>query len=277
MTVKPLKIGMLGAGTVGAGVYEILAGRINNPHRSIIVTKIAVRDTSKPREFNILSHTTITSDVNSILDDDEIELVVEVMGGVGVAKDFVIGALKRGKSVVTANKALIAENLTEIENLVHEMGGRVKFGFEAAVCGGIPIISVLQNCYNGDVINEIMGICNGTTNYMLGKMENGAEYSDVLAEAQSLGFAEADPTADVEGHDVRAKIAILARLAFGTTVPVESVPCTGITQISPIDFSYAKSMSCTIKLIGCARRLSQYGEYDGALSVYVTPMVCLCH
>ena len=118
------------------------------------------------------------------------------------------------------------------------------------------------------------GICNGTTNYMLGKMEQGAEYEDVLKEAQDLGFAEADPTADVEGHDVQAKIAILAKLAFGTSVPMKtSIPCLGISQLTSVDFEYAKLLGCTIKLVGTATRLSEYGEHDGALSVYVAPKV----
>lgn len=117
------------------------------------------------------------------------------------------------------------------------------------------------------------GICNGTTNYMLGKMENGIDYGAVLKEAQALGFAEADPTADVEGHDVRAKIAIIAKLAFGTTVPVDSIPCKGITSISSIDFEYAKLLGCTIKLVGTAERLSDFSEHDGAVSISVTPKV----
>mmetsp|Transcript_151 Transcript_151/g.300 ORF Transcript_151/g.300 Transcript_151/m.300 type:complete len:316 (+) Transcript_151:437-1384(+) len=147
----------------------------------------------------------------------------------------------------------------------------VKFGYEASVCGGIPIIHTLQSAYKGDIINEVSGICNGTTNFMLGKMEDGADYDDVLKEAQDLGFAEADPTADVAGHDVRAKIAILAKLAFGITVPIDTIPCIGITEISVVDFAYAKSMGCTIKLVGTAVRQSEFGEHDGALSVYVSP------
>jgi len=142
------------------------------------------------------------------------------------------------------------------------------------VCGGIPIIQTLHGAYTGDTIHEVMGICNGTTNYMLGKMELGADYDEVLKEAQDLGFAEADPTADVEGHDVRAKIAILAKLAFGTTIsPVESIPCRGISAVTAVDFEYAKLLGCTIKLVGTAARLSQYGEHDGPLSVYVAPKV----
>lgn len=184
-------------------------------------------------------------------------------------------AVKSGKSVVTANKALIAEHLEEVVKLLNEANDgskkSVKFGYEASVCGGIPIIHTLSSGYKGDIINEVMGICNGTTNYMLGKMEDGVDYDEVLKEAQDLGFAEADPAADVEGYDVRAKIAILAKLAFGTTVPIETIPCMGITNVSVVDFGYAKSMGCTIKLIGTAARQSQFGEHDGALSVYVSP------
>lgn len=184
------------------------------------------------------------------------------MGGTSLARTVVLEALKRGKSVVTANKALIAEYLDEIHSAVEQSGNKgVMFGYEAAVAGGIPVISTLQHCYAGDIINEIGGIINGTTNYMLGKMEGGANYDEVLKEAQDLGFAETDPTADVEGHDVRAKIAILAKLAFGTTVDIDEIPCNGITQISAVDFEYAKLLNCTIKLIGTASRRSQFGEY----------------
>jgi len=295
---RPLRIGMIGAGTVGGGVYELIMNRLGGSKSSSssdsskktstpptpIITKICVRDATKPRDFTIdAASTTIVTDVQSILDDDDIDLVVEVAGGVTFAKDAVYASLKKGKSVVTANKALIAENLDEIASIVEDANNNsttttttenapsVKFGYEASVCGGIPIIHALQSTYSGDIINEITGICNGTTNYMLGKMEAGADYDEVLKEAQDLGFAEADPTADVEGHDVRAKIAILAKLAFGTTVPVESIPCVGITNVSVIDFDYARSMGCTIKLIGTAARQSRFGERDGALSVYVSP------
>mmetsp|Transcript_26011 Transcript_26011/g.40836 ORF Transcript_26011/g.40836 Transcript_26011/m.40836 type:complete len:435 (-) Transcript_26011:109-1413(-) len=271
------RIGMIGAGTVGGGVYEIIMNRLKSS--SATITKICVRDANKPRDFQIDPSTTqVVTDVSSILNDDSINLVVEVAGGTTFAKDAVFAALKGGKSVVTANKALIAEYLDEIVTLVDEVNndGRsekdaVKFGYEASVCGGIPIIHTLQSTYKGDIINEVSGICNGTTNYMLGKMEEGADYDDVLKEAQDLGFAEADPTADVAGHDVRAKIAILAKLAFGITVPIDTIPCMGITEISVVDFDYAKSMGCTIKLVGTAVRQSEFGEHDGALSVYVSP------
>jgi len=156
--------------------------------------------------------TSIVTDVNSIIEDDDIDMVVEVMGGVGLAKTVVMQSLKNGKSVVTANKALIAECIDEIKASVLASKGKTRFAYEASVCGGIPIIQALQGCFTGDIIHEVMGICNGTTNYMLGKMEEGADYGEVLKEAQDLGFAEADPSADVEGHDVRAKISILAKL-----------------------------------------------------------------
>lgn len=279
---------MIGAGTVGGGVYELIMNRLGGVNSNgsstskssssptPIITKICVRDATKPRDFTIDDSTQIVTDVQSILDDSDIDLVVEVAGGVTFAKDAVYASLKSGKSVVTANKALIAENLEEIVDMLNEQNKdttkrSVKFGYEASVCGGIPIIHALQSSYTGDIINEVMGICNGTTNYMLGKMEDGVDYDEVLKEAQDLGFAEADPTADVEGHDVRAKIAILAKLAFGTTVPVETIPCMGITNVSVVDFAYAKSMGCTIKLIGTAVRQSKFGEHDGALSVYVSP------
>lgn len=266
---------------IGGGVYEIIMNRLKST--SATITKICVRDANKPRDFQIDSSITqVVTDVSSILNDDSIDLVVEVAGGTAFAKDAVFTALKAGKSVVTANKALIAEYLDEIVALVDQVnnaaGSRgkeekkvVKFGYEASVCGGIPIIHTLQSAYKGDIINEVSGICNGTTNYMLGKMEDGADYDEVLKEAQDLGFAEADPTADVAGHDVRAKIAILAKLAFGITVPIDTIPCMGITDISVVDFAYAKSMGCTIKLVGTAVRQSEFGEHDGALSVYVSP------
>ncbi|KAL7540664.1 hypothetical protein ACHAXR_010281 [Thalassiosira sp. AJA248-18] len=262
---------------LGGGISRNTSSSTNKASPPIIITKICVRDSSKPRDFWIdTSHTQIVEDLQSILNDEEIDLVVEVAGGVtSDIKDAVYASIKSGKSVVTANKALIAENLEEIAHLLAEANntknGSVKFGYEASVCGGIPIIHTLQSGYKGDIINEVMGICNGTTNYMLGKMEEGVDYEDVLEEAQDMAFADEDPTADVEGHHVRAKIAILAKLAFGTTVPVESIPCIGITNVSVVDFEYAKSMGCTIKLIGSAVRKSLYGEHDGALSVYVSP------
>ena len=292
---------MIGAGTVGGGVYEIIMNRLGggkgtppNDGASLssssssssskaptpIITKICVRDASRPRNFHVdPAITKIVTDLSSMVNDPDIDMVVEVAGGVTFAKDAVYASIRNGKSVVTANKALIAENMEELismlgdanENEANARRGGVRFGYEASVCGGIPVIHALQSCYAGDIINEVMGICNGTTNFMLGKMEEGADYDAVLREAQELGFAEADPSADVEGYDVRAKIAILAKLAFGVSVPIDTIPCMGITNVSVVDFAYAKSMGCTIKLVGTAVRKSRFGEHDGALSVYVSP------
>eukprot|EP00611_Tribonema_gayanum_P019441 TRINITY_DN3364_c0_g1_i1.p1 TRINITY_DN3364_c0_g1~~TRINITY_DN3364_c0_g1_i1.p1 ORF type:complete len:478 (-),score=126.95 TRINITY_DN3364_c0_g1_i1:46-1479(-) len=272
-TPEPLNIGLFGGGTVGGGVYEIceesnkdfLAGI----GADVKISKICVRDTSKARDFSIGAHTTVVSDYKAILEDDSINCVVELMGGVTSAKDVVFEAIKRGKHVVTANKALLAQYLPEIQELLKQHP-EVHFAYEAAVCGGIPIINVLQNDFFGDKISKICGIMNGTTNFMLSKMESeGADYDDVLKEAQALGYAEADPTADVEGLDVQAKIALLAKLAFGATVPVDTVPCQGISQLSSADFEFARMMRSTIKLLGTAML-----NADGSkLSVFVSPVV----
>jgi homoserine dehydrogenase len=183
-------------GTVGGGVYELLKKHASS---NIIVKKICVRSLDKPRDFHVDSDCEFVTDPDAILKDSEIDCVVEVMGGTTVARTVVMEALAQKKPVITANKALLAMHLDQIV----AAAGTTPIAMEAAVCGGIPIIHALQTCYAGDTIKSISGIMNGTTNYMLCKMETGADYSEVLKEAQDLGFAEADPTADVEGHDVR--------------------------------------------------------------------------
>ncbi|KAJ8609175.1 hypothetical protein CTAYLR_008419 [Chrysophaeum taylorii] len=253
------KIGIVGGGVVGGGVYEILTSKF--PH-VCTVQSVAVRDLSKPRAW-ASAGTKFVDRWEAVVEDPEVEVVVEVMGGTTTAKECVFRALELGKAVVTANKALLAEYTDEVV-------GKAKgpLGFEAAVCGGIPIIATLQQHLAGDEISSVSGIMNGTTNFMLSKMESSnVDYGDVLKEAQELGFAEADPTADVEGHDVRAKIALLAKLAFGTTVSVEAIPTLGISRIQAVDFDYAKLLGATIRLLGTARK-------DGeSLSVYVAPHV----
>lgn len=306
---KPcLQIGMIGAGTVGGGVYEIIMGRLRSQQRlsmdtpsvspskrimthsptapSLIISKICVRDVHKARTFFIdKDATTIVTDISSIIDDKDIDIVVDAMlGDSDLSRMVVLESLKKGKSVVSANKSLIALQMDEIREAVLKVQQREQpfstssssrkrttFAFEAAVCGGIPIIQSLQSSFSGDIIHEIMGICNGTTNYILCKMEEGADYEDALREVQELGCSEEDISTDVQGYDVRAKIAILSKLAFGTTVDIDSIPCMGITEISSVDFEYAKLLGCTIKLIGTAERLSDFGEHDGDLSVYVAP------
>ena len=215
----------------------------------VAIEKICVRSLTKPRDFAAPA-TLFTTNPQDILDNESIDCVVEVMGGTGLAKTVVLEALQKGKSVVTANKALLAEHLDELRQAA--LAAKKPLLYEAAVCGGIPIINALQTAYTPDTITQLQGIANGTTNFMLTKMEAGADYMAVLKEAQDLGYAEADPTADVEGHDVRAKLALLAKLAFGTTIVPDSMACVGISQITAADFAYAKAQSCTIKLLGTA-------------------------
>jgi homoserine dehydrogenase len=287
-----LRIGMFGGGTVGGGVYEMIHGAVRSKQLqqqlalgsgsgpSIVISKICVRDTNKARDFDIdPSLTTVTSDPKDILQDDSINCIVEVMGGTTLAKDVVLDALRRGKSVVTANKALLAQELTTLQTLLQKSTSPAPvLAYEAAVCGGIPIIHTLQSCYQTSTrVSSIRGICNGTTNYILDKMEKNPslQYADVLVEAQQLGYAEADPTADVEGHDVRAKIALLAQLAFGQTMEQSNIPCVGITKVTKDDFAAgARGLGInhngpgfTIKLIGTA------AVDQDKLSVYVTPMM----
>jgi len=272
MSAEPLVVGMFGGGTVGGGVYQICKKKqelFKSLGADVRIKKICVKSLNKPRDFVVDSETEVVTDYSAILDDPEINCIVEVMGGVTDAKTVLFGALSKGKHVVTANKALLAKYLPELQDLLAR-NPQASFGFEAAVCGGIPIIHTLQQDYLGDDICKVLGIMNGTTNFMLTKMANqGADYADVLKEAQALGFAEADPTADVEGHDVQAKIALVAKLAFGVSVPMESIPTVGISSVSSIDFQYAAAMGSTIKLAGCAKL---NGNRD-QLSVYVSPVI----
>mmetsp|Transcript_2099 Transcript_2099/g.6401 ORF Transcript_2099/g.6401 Transcript_2099/m.6401 type:complete len:416 (-) Transcript_2099:314-1561(-) len=253
------RVGIVGGGVVGGGVYEILRSKFASV---CSVKAVAVRSLGKARDWTCGPETKLTESWREVVEDPEIEVVVEVCGGTTVARECVMKALELGKPVVTANKALLAEYCDEIAAAAKVLG------FEAAVCGGIPIIATLQQHLAGDEIESVSGIMNGTTNFMLSKMEaEGADYGDVLKEAQALGYAEADPTADVEGHDVRAKIALLAKLAFGATVPVESIPTEGISKIQSVDFEYAKLLGGTVRLLGTA------SFQEGRLAVYVAPHV----
>jgi len=261
-----MKVGLVGAGTVGGGVCEILRLRAEQLP-ALEVTKICVRDAAKKRDFEVPAGCEIVTDVNAIINDDSIEMVIELMGGVTVAKDVVMGALVKGKHVVTGNKALIAAHLPEIQAAAK--AGNAAFGYEAAVCGSIPIIAAMRRDYVGDTITAVMGIMNGTTNFILSKMESeGADYSDVLAEAQQLGYAETPPDFDVEGWDARSKLAILCKLAFGVFVPELNIPCAGITRIAAVDFEYAKQLQSTVKILGVASR-----NEDGSISAHVSTMV----
>lgn len=243
-----IKIALLGYGTIGSGVAEVLD--IN--HDSIAVKagqEIDIKYILDLRDFpGDKNENKIVHDYDVIVNDPEISVVVEAMGGVEPAYTFVKQALLAGKHVTTSNKALVAKHGPELLAIAREK--QINFLFEASVGGGIPIIRPLIACLTADVVEEITGILNGTTNYMMTKMsEEGLEFDDVLKDAQQKGYAEADPTADIEGHDACRKIAILTSLISGKQVEFEDIHCEGITNISAVDFKYAQAMGRSIKLL----------------------------
>lgn len=266
---------MFGCGTVGGGVYNLIQQRQKAWAKAgldIQITKICVRDPNKKRpdlDLNV-QQTTFVRTYDDILNDTTINCVLELMGGTDDAKRLVFQAISSDKHVITANKALVAQHLPELMKTLSQHPN-VRFGFEAAVCGGIPIIHTMQEGHLVDSIDTVLGIMNGTTNYMLTKMEKEAHaYADVLKEAQDLGFAEANPSADVDGLDVQSKIAILAKLAFGGTIVPDTVPTIGISRITQADFEYARMMNSTIKLLGVAKKDPHHHQ---RVSVYVSPIV----
>ena len=274
---KTVKVGLVGGGTVGGGIVEILQKKDTFVRDALGVdlqiTKIAVGNINKQRDFELPAGCVVTDQPLTLLDDPEIDLIVEVMGGTSLAKEVVVGAIKAGKSVVTANKALIAQDLPEINALLKSVNADreqpVQFGYEAAVCGGIPIIHALQTDFLGDDVTQLSGIINGCTNFMLSSMaEGGKSYSEALDEASQLGYAEADPTLDVGGFDARSKLSIMIKLAFGLDVDEEEIPCRGITEVTKTDFEYANLIGGTVKLLGIAK-LDAPGS--DRISAFVSP------
>ncbi len=264
-------IGIFGGGTVGGGIVEILTKKSayfkELTGSDLVVKTICVRDANKKRDFAIPEGCTVTDKYDDILTDPDIDMVVEVMGGTTDAKDIVFSSLKAGKDVVTANKALIAMYLPEIEETLAKMDTPVQFRYEAAVCGGIPVIRSFQSDFVGDEVSMISGIINGCTNFMLTEMDQfGRTYDEALTEASRLGYAEADPTLDVGGFDARSKLKILMRLGFGVEVPEDKIACRGITDLTKLDFDYAKMMGGTIKLLGVAERVE-----EGKITAFVSP------
>jgi homoserine dehydrogenase len=252
---------MLGAGTVGGGVVEVLK---SNP--AVKFVRVCVRDASKECDFELPEGCSITTDPEDLLKED-VDCLVEVAGGTGLANDLMIKAMAAGKSVVTANKAAISANIDDLAKA--SAAKQAPFLFEAAVCGGIPIINTMRSGLQGDRAERIAGIMNGTTNYILTRMAGeGVSYTDVLGDAQRLGYAEADPAADVEGWDARSKLCILAKMGFGLTLDEEAMWCQGITKIRKDDFDYMKLMNCTIKILGVAS-VSDAGK--GTVNAYVSP------
>ena len=263
------KIALLGYGTIGSGVAEVL--RINK--ESIAKKagdKIEIKYILDLRKFpGDPNEDKIVHDYDVILNDPEIAVVVEAMGGVEPAYTFTKNALLAGKSVATSNKALVAKHGAELIALAGEKN--LNFLFEASVGGGIPIIRPLISCLTADVVEEITGILNGTTNYMMTKMsEEGSEFEDVLKDAQQKGYAEADPTADIEGHDACRKIAILTSLVSGQQVDFEDIHCEGITKISATDIKYAKALGRSIKLLASSRLVD--GKYCALVAPFMLPV-----
>lgn len=250
-----IKIGLLGFGTVGVGVYELLqknAAKITQlSGTTITVEKILVHNKEK-HQAAIESGLPITDQFADILHEDSIQLVVEVMGSKDVAKDYLTRSLEAGKNVITANKDVLALHLEELTNLARNK--KRDFLFEASVAGGIPVIRALTDSYVGDQITEVLGIVNGTTNFMLTRMDEEKEsYEDALSLAQELGYAESDPSGDVEGYDAARKMVVLTKLAFGHTVDLADLEIRGISQLDSLDFSVAAEQGYTIKLVGRAK------------------------
>ncbi len=258
---RPLTIGLIGFGNIGSGVLRTLADQKalleSRVPRPIVLKTIADLDTTTPREAPYRSDQ-LTSDVSALIDDPQIDAVVELMGGLEPARTFVERALKAGKHVVTANKALLAVHGFELMTLADRLG--VGLLFEAAVGGGIPIIRVLEQGLSANEFTSVQGILNGTCNYILTRMaEHEMAFGEALAEAKAQGYAEPDPTYDIEGYDTAHKTAILASLAFGMDIRYADVYVEGITQIQPVDIRYAKELGYAIKLLGIAKR-----EHGGA-------------
>ena len=263
-----VRLGVLGHGVVGSAFVSLVSQQSDNIlARSGVrleVTQVCIRDTKK--KHTLPKGAVLVSDPHALVQSSDVDLVVELMGGIDPASELIFAALKANKPVITANKALLARHGAELFGAAD--AASTDLLFEAAVCGGIPLIRPLRESLRGEPITRVMGIVNGTTNFILTKMsELGADYQVALAEAQQLGFAEADPTADVQGHDAAAKIAIIASIAFGTTVRADDVYCEGITKITAADITIAHKFGFAVKLLGVA----EVDKASSKLSVRVHP------
>jgi len=264
--VKAISIGLLGLGTVRSGVVKIIKNHqdklIHQVGCPVVIKKILVQDLHKSRPVEVEAQM-LTSSAEDILFDNDIDVVIEVMGGVQDTKDYLITALRQGKHVVTANKDLMALHGSELLTVASEHG--CDLFYEASVAGGIPILRGLVDGLASDRITQMMGIVNGTTNYILTKMSNeGRSYEEVLKEAQELGFAEADPASDVEGLDAARKMTILATLGFSMHIDLDDVKVSGISNVTEEDLRYGKQLGYTMKLIGFAHRVGEKVEVSVA-------------
>ncbi len=253
MDKKTINIGLIGFGTVGGGVVDLF---LKNKPENVNLKAVVVKNPNKKRNIEFSN---ITADVRKVIDDPDIDIVVELIGGYDPAKNYILDAIKNKKHVITANKAVISEYGIEIFEEAKK--NNVNVGFEAAVAGGIPIINPLLGQLGLGNIEGITGILNGTANFILTKMTEGIDYNTALKIAQEKGFAEADPSFDVEGLDAAQKIAILASLAFGKWVNLKEVYCEGITEITPTDIEYAKDLGYVVKLLAIAKKTEE-GNID---------------
>jgi homoserine dehydrogenase len=277
MNEKPIGVAVLGLGNVGSQVVRIieesaedLTARIGAP---LVLRGVGVRRVADDRGVPV---ELLTSDIYGLVSRDDVDVVVELMGPVEPARKAILSALEKGKSVVTANKALMAQSTGELAQAAEH--AHVDLYFEAAVAGAIPVIRPLTQSLSGDTVLRVAGIVNGTTNYILSEMAStGADYEAALADASALGYAEADPTADVEGYDAAAKAAILASIAFHSRVTADDVYREGITKVTPADFATARALGCTIKLLAICERLTN-DEGQQRISARVYPaLVPLSH
>ena len=257
--MKPIKVGLLGIGTVGAGTYAVLKRNqeeiIRRAGRGIEIAVVADLDTALAKEITG-GDIEVVSDAHLVVNRPDIDVVIELIGGYGIARELVMQAIANGKHVVTANKALLAKHGTEIFKAAEEQG--VIVAFEAAVAGGIPIIKALREGLTANRIQWVAGIINGTTNFILSEMrDKGLDFATVLKEAQRLGYAEADPTFDIEGIDAAHKASIMSAIAFGTPVQFDKAYVEGITNLQAIDIRYAEQLGYRIKLLGITRRTAQ--------------------
>jgi len=262
-----INIGLLGCGTVGGGVVKLLAKNCDTIAKKtgaeIAIKKVLEKDRQKCLQIG-LEDSLITDQIDDIINDESIDIVVELIGGIEPAFSFIIGAMKKGKHVVTANKDLIAVKGQDL--FASARDNKVDFYFEASVAGGIPIVYPLKQSLAANHIQEVIGILNGTTNYILTKMsQEGRDYNEVLREAQELGYAESDPAADVGGLDAARKLAILSSIAFNSRVTLDDVYAEGITGITPLDIKYGRELGYVVKLLAIAK------EVDGKIQARVHP------
>ena len=255
--MKPVKVGILGLGTVGSGTFNVLKRNqgeiLGRAGRRIEVAMVADRDVERAQSI-VKGDCEVVADGNLLVNNPEIDIVVELIGGYTVAKDFVLKAIENGKHVVTANKALLAVHGNEIFEAAQKK--KVIVAFEAAVAGGIPIIKALREGLTANRIEWIAGIINGTTNFILsGMRDKGLDFNTVLKDAQALGYAEADPTFDIEGIDAAHKATIMSAIAFGVPVQFDKAYVEGITKLESIDITYAEQLGYRIKLLGITKRM----------------------